>query len=99
MDTSAVFVTTCLIVAFSSILIGLFVNILVSLCVGVTSGIGLFIGMKNSGVLMTSSLEHVKWQGLTKSVPAFIATVMIPFSFSITEGIDLGFISYCVMKF
>ena len=24
--------------------------------------------------------------------------VMMPFSFSITEGIALGFISYCVMK-
>ena len=39
------------------------------------------------GVLMTS-----------ESVPAFITAVMMPFSFSITEGIALGFISYCVMK-
>ncbi|EGF2048489.1 NCS2 family permease [Salmonella enterica] len=50
------------------------------------------------GVLMTSSLARVNWQDLTESVPAFITAVMIPFSFSITEGIALGFISYCVMK-
>ncbi|ECF2403137.1 NCS2 family permease [Salmonella enterica subsp. enterica serovar Singapore] len=50
------------------------------------------------GVLMTSSLERVNWQDLTESVPAFITAVMMPFSFSITEGIALGFISYCVMK-
>ncbi|EAR0003744.1 NCS2 family permease [Salmonella enterica subsp. diarizonae] len=50
------------------------------------------------GVLMTSSLARVKWQDLTESVPAFITAVMMPFSFSITEGIALGFISYCVMK-
>ncbi|MDU4315036.1 MAG: NCS2 family permease [Klebsiella michiganensis] len=50
------------------------------------------------GVLMTSSLARVKWDDLTESVPAFITAVMMPFSFSITEGIALGFISYCVMK-
>ncbi|EHM1266722.1 adenine permease AdeP [Salmonella enterica] len=50
------------------------------------------------GVLMTSSLARVNWQNLTESVPAFITAVMMPFSFSITEGIALGFISYCVMK-
>jgi AGZA family xanthine/uracil permease-like MFS transporter len=50
------------------------------------------------GVLMTSSLARVKWHDLTEAVPAFITAVMMPFSFSITEGIALGFISYCVMK-
>ncbi len=50
------------------------------------------------GALMTSSLARVNWQDLTESVPAFITAVMMPFSFSITEGIALGFISYCVMK-
>ncbi|ATA25959.1 adenine permease PurP [Brenneria goodwinii] len=50
------------------------------------------------GVLMTSSLARVKWDDLTEAVPAFITAVMMPFSFSITEGIALGFISYCVMK-
>lgn len=50
------------------------------------------------GVLMTSSLARVNWQDLTESVPAFITAVMMPFSFSITEGFALGFISYCVMK-
>lgn len=50
------------------------------------------------GVLMTSSLARVKWDDLTEAVPAFITAVMMPFSFSITEGIALGFIAYCVMK-
>lgn len=50
------------------------------------------------GVLMTSGLAQVRWDDLTEAVPAFMTTVMMPFSFSITEGIALGFISYCVMK-
>ncbi|KKM55979.1 NCS2 family permease [Yersinia pestis] len=50
------------------------------------------------GVLMTSSLARVKWDDLTEAVPAFVTAVMMPFSFSITEGIAPGFISYCLMK-
>ncbi|WP_145562231.1 NCS2 family permease [Yersinia aldovae] len=50
------------------------------------------------GVLMTPSLSRVKWDDLTEAVPAFVTAVMMPFSFSITEGIALGFISYCLMK-
>jgi len=50
------------------------------------------------GVLMTSSLARVSWDDLTEAVPAFVTAVMMPFSFSITEGIALGFISYVVMK-
>jgi adenine/guanine/hypoxanthine permease len=50
------------------------------------------------GVLMTSSLSRVRWDDLTEAVPAFVTAVMMPFSFSITEGIALGFISYCLMK-
>ena len=50
------------------------------------------------GVLMTSSLARVNWNDLTDAVPAFITAIMMPFSFSITDGIALGFISYSVMK-
>jgi len=50
------------------------------------------------GVLMTASLSRVRWDDLTESVPAFVTAAMMPFSFSITEGIALGFIAYCVMK-
>ena len=50
------------------------------------------------GVLMTSSPVRVNWNDLTESVPAFVTAVMMPFSFSITEGIALGFIAYCAMK-
>ncbi|VED55598.1 adenine permease PurP [Raoultella terrigena] len=44
------------------------------------------------GVLMTSSLSRVKWDDLTEAVPAFITAVMMPFSFSITEGIALAYL-------
>ncbi|MCK3654569.1 adenine permease PurP [Pasteurellaceae bacterium Macca] len=50
------------------------------------------------GILMASSLIEVKWDDLTEATPAFITTAMMPFTYSITEGIAFGFISYCLMK-
>lgn len=50
------------------------------------------------GILMASSLIEVKWNDLTEATPAFITTAMMPFTYSITEGIAFGFISYCMMK-
>lgn len=50
------------------------------------------------GILMASSLIKVRWEDLTEATPAFITAAMMPFTYSITEGIAFGFISYCVMK-
>ncbi len=50
------------------------------------------------GILMASSLIKVQWDDLTEATPAFITATMMPFTYSITEGIAFGFISYCVIK-
>jgi len=50
------------------------------------------------GILMASGLIKVTWEDLTEATPAFITSAMMPFTYSITEGIAFGFISYCVMK-
>ncbi|WP_439241678.1 MULTISPECIES: NCS2 family permease [unclassified Lonepinella] len=50
------------------------------------------------GILMASSLIEVEWSDLTEATPAFITTALMPFTYSITEGIAFGFITYCVMK-
>jgi len=50
------------------------------------------------GILMASSLIKVQWDDLTEATPAFITAAMMPFTYSITEGIAFGFISYCVIK-
>lgn len=58
-----------------------------------TSGALIYVG-----ILMVSELTRIEWQDLTEAVPAFVATVMMPFSFTITEGIAAGFIAYTAMK-
>ncbi|USE35782.1 NCS2 family permease [Endozoicomonas sp. SCSIO W0465] len=49
-------------------------------------------------VLMTSSLGAMDWSDLTEAGPVVITTIMMPLSFSIANGIALGFIAYPVIK-
>lgn len=50
------------------------------------------------GVLMASDLKRVNWDDVSDSAPAFITMIMMPFTFSISDGIAFGFISFCVIK-
>lgn len=49
-------------------------------------------------VLMLSSLTHIEWDDLTEAAPAVIVAIMMPLSYSIANGIELGFISYAAIK-
>ena len=49
-------------------------------------------------ILMLSSMEKLNWSDLTELLPALIIVVMIPLTFSIADGIALGFLSFIVMK-
>jgi AGZA family xanthine/uracil permease-like MFS transporter len=50
------------------------------------------------GSLMLKNVVHIDWEDMTESIPAFLTLVMMPFTFSITEGIAFGFISYALLK-
>jgi AGZA family xanthine/uracil permease-like MFS transporter len=47
-------------------------------------------------ILMLGGMEKLDWSDNTELLPAFI---MIPLTFSIANGIAIGFISYVVLKF
>ncbi|MDG2107808.1 MAG: NCS2 family permease, partial [Woeseiaceae bacterium] len=47
---------------------------------------------------MTQSLVEIDWPDITESTPAIITALMMPFSFSIADGIGVGFISYTIIK-
>ena len=49
-------------------------------------------------VLMASSLAKIDWKDITEAIPALVTALMMPLSFSIAEGIALGFICYAVIK-
>jgi len=48
--------------------------------------------------LMARSLADLDWHDVTESAPAVVAALAMPLSFSIAEGIGLGFISYILIK-
>ena len=49
-------------------------------------------------ILMMSSLAKVDWDDLTEAAPVAVVTLMMPLSFSIAHGIELGFIAYAAIK-
>lgn len=48
--------------------------------------------------LMMGSIRNVNWDDFTDSVPAAVTALMMPLTFSISNGIALGFITYTVLK-
>jgi AGZA family xanthine/uracil permease-like MFS transporter len=48
--------------------------------------------------LMLSDLGEVEWGDSTESIPAAVTALVMPFTFSIAEGIAFGFISYALLK-
>ena len=50
------------------------------------------------GIMMVSSLKDIKWGDLTEAIPCFVTVVMMPFAYSIADGIGLGFIFYVLVK-
>jgi len=48
--------------------------------------------------LMARSLADIDWDDVTESAPAVVAAIAMPLSFSIAEGIGLGFITYVLIK-
>ncbi|GGP19772.1 NCS2 family permease [Silvimonas iriomotensis] len=49
-------------------------------------------------VLMARGLAEIEWNDLTESAPAVMTALAIPFTYSIADGIAIGFISYVAIK-
>ncbi len=50
------------------------------------------------GVFMMKPVIRINWNDLSEAFPAFLAMVLIPFSYSITQGIIWGFLSWTALK-
>ena len=49
-------------------------------------------------ILMLSGMERLDWSDNSELLPALIMIIMIPLTFSIANGIAIGFIAYVVLK-
>ncbi len=50
------------------------------------------------GSIMLANVTKIKWEDITESIPAFLTLIIMPFTYSITDGIAIGFISYVILK-
>jgi AGZA family xanthine/uracil permease-like MFS transporter len=58
-----------------------------------TAGALIYVAM-----LMMSGMAHIDWDDLTDTIPAIVTVVMMPLTFSIANGIALGFLTYATLK-
>ncbi|GAD89489.1 putative NCS2 family transporter [Vibrio halioticoli NBRC 102217] len=49
-------------------------------------------------ILMLSGLVNIDWSDITEAAPVVVTCLLMPLTFSIAEGITLGFISYAAIK-
>ena len=49
------------------------------------------------GAMMMRQAADIDWSNTTMAVPAFLTMVMMPFTYSIADGIAWGIISYCAI--
>ncbi|MEJ1237796.1 NCS2 family permease [Chryseolinea sp. T2] len=50
------------------------------------------------GAYMVRPVVKILWLEMDEAIPAFLAIVLIPFSYSITQGIIWGFLSWTILK-
>jgi AGZA family xanthine/uracil permease-like MFS transporter len=50
------------------------------------------------GAFMLRPITKINWLTTDEAIPAFIAMVVIPFTYSITQGIIWGFLSWTIVK-
>jgi len=51
-----------------------------------------------AGLFMTQPLAKIRWEDFEEAFPAFLTFVLIPLTFSITQGVIWGFLSYTILK-
>lgn len=50
------------------------------------------------GALMIGAVADIKWNDITEAIPAFLTIIAMPLTFSIANGLAIGFIFYPILK-
>ena len=58
-----------------------------------TAGALIYVAM-----LMMGGMARINWDEATDSIPAIVTLIMMPLTFSVADGIALGFITYVALK-
>ncbi|QHA05401.1 NCS2 family permease [Streptomyces broussonetiae] len=49
-------------------------------------------------LILSNSIKEIDWADYTIAIPAFVTMLMMPFTYSITNGIGMGFITFTVLR-
>ncbi|MFF2846982.1 NCS2 family permease [Streptomyces sp. NPDC058001] len=49
-------------------------------------------------LILSGSIRQIDWDDWTIAIPAFVTMVMMPFTYSITNGIGMGFLTFTVLR-
>ncbi len=85
---------TAVTVALAFLVFGLFFSPIVKAVPGFATAPALII----VGVLMMQSIKDVNWDDMSEALPTFAAIAIMPFTFSISNGIAFAFIAYAAVK-
>jgi AGZA family xanthine/uracil permease-like MFS transporter len=50
------------------------------------------------GILMAGHIRGIRWDDPAESIPSFLTLLMMPLTYSIAEGLAIGFITYPLIK-
>lgn len=50
------------------------------------------------GVFMIEAITRIEWHRFDEALPAFLAMILIPLTYSITDGLAYGFLAYVLLK-
>jgi len=65
---------------------------------GRTGLVAVICGLLFLPFLMMEGVGRIDWRDLEEAIPAFLAIILIPLSYSITLGISLAFVAYVLLK-
>jgi len=51
-----------------------------------------------TGCYMVAGVVRINWQDYTEAFPAFLTMTLMPFTYSITNGVGAGMVAYVVLK-
>jgi len=50
------------------------------------------------GIFMMECVGRIRWDDMEEAIPAFVAVLLIPLSYSMTLGISLAFITHVLVQ-
>ncbi|MDD4362593.1 MAG: NCS2 family permease [Atribacterota bacterium] len=75
-----------------------FLSLFLRPLVGIVPGAATAPALIVVGTMMIGNILSIKWDDFSEALPAFVCLIAIPMTYSIANGIALGFITYPLIK-